>query len=197
MYFPRATAPSTSTTTTNTMVNPMPHVIGPVIPSRIIPNMAVSVHNGAYFGGARTWRTDLDQLTLLHSNWDTTRLIGLMTARASFVKIRDHLVSGLADSASLAGPTSDALPMSDGPPYRAGIEPAGGAEQHSRLIFECAPNAMLMVGSAGVIVMVNAETEAHFWLFANRVARATSRNLNARAVPRRASWHAGRVFRSS
>jgi PAS domain-containing protein len=85
-----------------------------------------------------------------------------MTARASFVKIRDHLVSGLADSASLAGPTSDALPMSDGPPYRAGIEPAGGAEQHSRLIFECAPNAMLMVGSAGVIVMVNAETERIF-----------------------------------
>jgi PAS domain S-box-containing protein len=36
------------------------------------------------------------------------------------------------------------------------------AEQSSLLIIECAPNAMIMVGPSGVIVMVNAEAERIF-----------------------------------
>jgi two-component system, LuxR family, sensor kinase FixL len=36
------------------------------------------------------------------------------------------------------------------------------AEQSSRLIIECAPNAMIMIGRSGVIVMVNAEAERIF-----------------------------------
>ena len=42
------------------------------------------------------------------------------------------------------------------------IAPAIGVEQSSRLILECAPTAMLLVGRSGVVVMVNAEAERIF-----------------------------------
>ena len=69
------------------------------------------------------------------------------------------------------------------------------AEQQYRLIIECAPNAMLMVGSAGVIVMVNAETERIFGysrteLLGRPVEMLMSERFRARHPDMRAAFFA-------
>ena len=79
-------------------------------------------------------------------------------------------------------------PLSDG---------GSDSDRRFRLIVEAAPNAMVMIDQAGLIVMVNAQVERAIRLLESRTSRATGRDFCARTSPRSSPRSSRGIFHAS
>jgi two-component system, LuxR family, sensor kinase FixL len=89
-------------------------------------------------------------------------LNNLITARREFERYQGQLIDAVGRTEHQLCAVGPASSTGDGDARVRHDQRASSAEQSLRLILECAPNAMIMIGRSGAMVMVNAEAERIF-----------------------------------
>ena len=109
-------------------------------------------------------RSRLEELEA--SPQDTTlarrMLDSFIAIRQEFERYRDHLINARDRSERQLSSFGGGIRTYEEKASPQQSRPGAGADQFSRLIVESAPNALIMIGRSGVIVLANAETERIF-----------------------------------